>query len=120
MNVLTSGYPTNSESFDTQCKEECFGESILQTSNCSCNVSNQLSRQLPKGVSHCKVDDEIRKLSFVVVAGQGFVRSVDNNPLPDSDSRGCRLYSGTFINPEIKSHRNIQGMIPAYLIVLNI
>ena len=116
INVLTSGYPKDSESFSKYCKEECFCEYLSGFCNCSCEVSSVLNDELPKGVSYCKVEDEVRKLSFVFVAGHA--DTIDDR-LSIPDSRGCSIYHGSF-RSVYSSYNNIQGMVPAYLIVFNI
>ena len=120
VNILKSGYPLSSELFEKQCKEECFGENVLRTDNCSCIVSNSLDRELPKGISYCNVDDEVKKIAFVFVASSGHVSSLDYaRTSANTDSRGCSIVCDSF-RGSMSSKESILGMVPAYLVVLNI
>ena len=117
MNVLSSGYRKDSKSDCKQCKEECIGEIILQTDNCSCQVSTLFDEELSKGASYCKFEDEVEKLSFVFVAGDS-LEETNNSSI--SDSRGCSIPYDSFRNSMSSSHSDIQGMVPEYLIVFKI
>ena len=113
----TIGYLCKAQTFDKQCKEECLGENILRTGNCSCKVSTLFDEELPKGVSYCKIEDEVKKLSFVFVASTG---DQSSNDKLNSESRGCSIYFDSFRNPKSKSFDTILNLVPAYLIVFSI
>ena len=141
LNVLKSGYPKNWKSYDRQCEKECFGEHILRTKNCSCRASNTLTKEFPKGTSYCKVDGEIKELSFVFVVGYGKAKTTNNFDVKRrrlsaggnfkkskdfdkktnlySDSRGCSFFSDSFTNVGYPMEIPTVGVVPAYLIVFN-
>ena len=121
LDVLTSGYPTDLESLEKQCKKYCFGEDILQSRSCSCFCSVFLKQELQKGISYCKIDGGLKKLSFVFVAADK-----DASPHLGSsclkDSRGCYVRDDSFTIPKEKNISTCfeaENMIPAYLIVFS-
>ena len=52
-----------------KCKEEYLGKDISRFKNCSCIVSNVLTKESSKGKSYCKVEDKSKILSFFFAAG---------------------------------------------------
>lgn len=106
-----------------KCKEEYLGKDISRFKNCSCIVSNVLTKESSKGKSYCKVEDKSKILSFFFAAGNQkltpkitfdqsteeyrfsseenhgkFVGDAENTI--SSESRGCSIYSGPFISPK--------------------
>jgi len=126
--VLKSGYPKypkEKEFLREQCNDKCFSADFTK-SVCTCkSISNDLEWQLSKGTSYCKVEDEVKKMSFVFVVGgekeKPYCFKTRRLSTPQiSDSRGCTVSYGSFRNPKFDSCRRFHGMVPAYLIVLNL
>ena len=69
IDVLSSGYPSDTESLLKKCNDKCFNVE-LSKSPCSCKiVSNDLKKEILKGTSYCNVENEVGKMSFVFVVG---------------------------------------------------
>ena len=102
LDVLASGYPVSHDDFVKPYR--------LSAKESYCDVSTNLDFELKKGTSYCVSDGRVRKLSFVFLASKG--NSAEVSPI--SDTRGC-----CFIKSETTSIRQMNGLIPAYLVVFS-
>ena len=115
MNILKQGYPKSNQSLFSQHNKYCFMKK--SSKKCSCYSSGWLDLELKKGLSYCKVGDEVTELSFVFVASDVHLKNSivpSEVPLENLDSRRCRF------DPDFCSPKSITFMVPAYLIVFSL
>ena len=79
------------------------------------HASNNLQTEVDKGASYCLVDNKVRKLSFVFVAGSKHKEYCSEDGKVIEDGRGSVIGVGSSKNLT----RIISGLTPAYLIVFD-
>ena len=117
IDILKQGYPKNYQLLLGRHKTYCFNKKMFSLKTCFCYASGWLDLELKKGLSYCKVGNEVRKLSFVFVASDISLKNLivsSKVPLEKLDSRRCR-FDPDFCLPEF-----IYFMVPAYLIVFSL